>query len=324
MKHARILLAASSLVPVIALSGQAHATGTAAGTLIQNTATATYSSGATAGTVQSNTVSIKVDELLNVAVASLNSSAVAANASAAVLSYSVVNTGNGAEPFHITADPNVSGNAFVGVIQSVVLDSNTNGIYDPGVDTVIANGAASPTLAADGSIKVFVLVTLPTGAADAQTSQIKLTAAAVTGTGSAGTIFAGTGDGGVDAVVGISTAQANALGSITASLAALTLSKSAVILDPFGGTSPVPGAVVTYALVSHATGTGTANSVHVTDAFPVGTTYQPGTITLGGVALSDAVDGDAGSASASGIDVALGNVVGGSPDQTVTFKVKIN
>ena len=324
MKQARILIAVSSLVPALVWSGNAYAAGTAAGTLIQNTATATFTSGSSTTTVQSNTVSVKVDELLNVAVTSLNSTSVSAGAAASVLSYSVANTGNGNEPFNITADPNISGNGFNGTIQSVVLDSNGNGIYEPGVDTVITNGAASPTLAADASLKVFVLVTLPAGATDAQTSQVKLTAAAVTGTGTPGTIFAGKGDGGVDAVVGISTAQANALGSLTASLAAVSLTKSAVILDPFGGSTPVPGAIITYSLVAHVTGSGTANGLHITDAFPVGTTYQASTITLGAAALTDAVDGDAAVATSSGIDVSLGNIAGGSPDKTVSFKVKIN
>ena len=324
MKHAKLLLAATSLVSTLALEGTAHATGTAAGTLIQNIATATYTSGASSGTVQSNTVTVKVDELLNVAVTSLNSSSVAATSTAAVLTYSVVNTGNGTEPFNITADPNIAGNGFNGTIQSVVLDTNGNGTYDPGVDTVIANGAASPTIAADGSLKVFVLVALPAGATDAQISQVKLTAAAVTGTGTPGTLFAGKGDGGVDAMVGISTAQANALGSLTASLAVVSLSKSATILDPFGGTAPVPGAIVTYALVTHTTGSGIANNVHITDSFPAGTTYQPGSIALGGTALTDAADGDAGQATGTAIDVGLGNIAGGTPDKTVTFKVKIN
>ena len=125
-------------------------------------------------------------------------------------------------------------------------------------------------------------------------------------------------------MVGISTAQANALGSLTASLATVALTKTATILDPFGGSTPVPGSLVTYTLVAHTTGSGTANNVHVTDNFPTGTTYQAGSITLGGTALTDAADGDAGSASASGIDVGLGNITGGTPDKTVTFKVKIN
>jgi len=325
MKHDLRLIAASTCVLASAMLGQAaHATGVAAGTDITNVATATYTSGTGTSTVSSNTVTVKVDELLDVAVGSLTSSPVSAGSSAAVLAYSVTNSGNGNEAFNLTADPAVSGNAFNGTIQAVAIDSNGNGTYEPGVDTLVSNSAAGPVLAADQTVRVLVLVDLPGGATDAQTSQVRLTAAAVTGTGTPGTVFAGRGDGGVDAVVGASHATGNALGSLIASLATVTLTKSAAIADPFGGSSPVPGSVVTYSLLAHAAGTGTANGVHVTDAIPTGTTYMAGSLTLGGTGLTDAADGDAGTASASGIDVSLGSFAGGAPDRTITFQVTIN
>ena len=179
-------------------------------------------------------------------------------------------------------------------------------------------------LAPDASIKVFVLAGLPGTATDGQTSNVKLTAASVTGTGAPGTLLAGKGDGGVDAVIGTSTASQHAQDPLIASLAQVTLTKSATVLDPFGGTTPVPGSVVTYSLVAHVAGSGTATNLHVTDTVPTGTAYQAGTLTLNAAALTDAADADAGSGGSSGIDVALGNIAGGSPDKTVTFKVKIN
>lgn len=325
MKHHFRLIAASTTVLASALAGQAaHATGVAAGTNITNVATATYMSGTGTGTVQSNTVTVKVDELLNVAVGSLTSSPVSAGASAAVLAYSVTNSGNGNEAFNLTADPTVAGNAFNGTIQAVAIDTNNNGTYEAGVDTLVANGAASPALSADETIKVLVLVILPAGATDTQTSQVRLTATSVTGSGAPGTVFGGKGDGGVDAVVGASHATANALDSLVASLASISLAKTATIVDPFGGSSPVPGAVVTFTLVAHANGTGSVSGLHVTDAIPTGTTYKAGTLTLGGSALTDAADGDAGTAGAAGIDVTLGAMTGGAPDKSITFQVTIN
>ena len=325
MKHIRILLSQAIITSAVLIPGAAaHATGLAANTQIQNTATATYTAGATTTSVNSNTVTIKVDELLNVAVASLSSIAAPASATPAILTFSVTNTGNGNEAFYVTADPNVAGNSFVGTIQTVAYDTNGDGVYTPGVDTIITNGAAIPSLAADASIKVFVLVSLPGGATDGQTSQVRLTAAAVTGTGAPGKLFPGLGDGGVDAVVGLSGASSNALASLVATLANLTLTKSYTILDPFGTANPVPGSVVTYKLVTHTTGSGTANAVHITDTFPVGTTYQTNTMTLDSAPLTDVSDVDSGVASGTGIDVTLGNVAGGSADKTITFKVKIN
>lgn len=318
------IFAASLMASSILLSAApVHAAGVGAGTLIQNSASATYNSGSATSTIQSNTVTVTVDQLLDVAVAGLDSSPVVASSSSAVLTYSVSNTGNGSDAFNLTADPNVSGNAFNGVVQSIVFDTNGDGKYDAG-DQIIAQGSATPQFAANGSSKVFVIVSLPPGATDAQSSQVKLTATSIIGSGSPGTTFAKKGVTGVDAIVGLSHASQSALDSITASLATVTLIKSAVITDQFGSTNPLPGAVVTYTIVAHVSGSGTAGAIHVVDVIPIGTTYQPGTLALNGTSLTDAADSDAGMASSTGIDVALGNVTSGSSDKSISFKVKIN
>lgn len=311
-------------VLTLAAAAPAHATGVLAGTLIENTATATYTSGTGTGSVTSNKVVVKVDELLDVAVATLSTAPVTGTGSnPAVLVYSVTNSGNGPEAFNLGTDPAVSGNAFNGTINSVVIDSNANGIYDAGVDTVITAGAATPLLAPDQTTRVFVLVSLPAGATDAQTSQVRLTASAVTGTGSPGTSFSGQGEGGGDAVVGLTTASANSLAALIASLGNVTLTKSATILDPFGTAKPVPGAVVTYSIAANVTGSGAVDSLHVVDVIPAGTTYVPGSLRLDTAAMTDAADSDAGTGGAGGIDVTLGTVSGGT-NHTVVFAVKIN
>lgn len=317
------LLGFASVLAIIANPSTAQAAGVSAGTLIQNAASATYTSGASGGSVQSNTVTVKVDELLNVAVSSLSASPVAVGSGTATLAYSVSNIGNGSEAFRILVDPAVAGNPFEAIVQTIAIDTNGNGTYDQGVDQVLVNGTATPAIAADASLKLVVVVTLPPSAADTQTSQVRLTAEAVTGTGTAGTAFAGQGDGGGDAVVGLTGASAFATGSVIASLAGVTLAKSAALSDPFGGNQPVPGAIIRYTLTATVAGTGQAEGLHVTDPIPAGTTYQAGTLKLSGVALTDSSDADAGTASASGIDVNLGTVAGGET-RTVTFDVKIN
>lgn len=315
------LIALTVTAPV---AGTAHATGVLAGTLIENTATATNQNGTATGTVTSNKVTVKVDELLDVAVATLSTAPATANSEPALLIYSVTNSGNGPEAFNLAADPKVSGNTFDGTIKSVVLDSNNNGVYDSGVDTVLTAGAlATPVLSPDKSVKVFVLVNLPAGATDAQTSQVRLTATAQTGTGTPGTSFAGKGEGGGDAVVGLTTASANSLATLIASLANITLTKSATILDPFGTAKPVPGAVVTYSLAAKVTGSGSLEGLHVIDAIPDGTSYVPGSLKLDAASLTDGADSDAGTGGASGIDVTLGKITGGTT-KTVFFSVKIN
>lgn len=325
MKHASFpfVRPAMAFLATLFAAPAAQAAGVTAGTLIENTASATYTSGASTGSVQSNTVTIRVDELLDVAVAGLTSAPVPAGGSNVALGYSVTNTGNGPEAFNIVVNPTVAGNNFDVTVQSIAVDTNGNGTYDAGIDQILGAGAATPSIAADGALRLFAIVNLPAGAADAQTSQVRLTASAVTGTGTPGTTFAGQGQGGGNAVVGSSSATSNALDSLIAQLSTVGLAKTAAIVDPFGGAQPVPGAVVTYSLVATVSGSGSASNLRITDAIPAGTTYQAGTLRLQGSPLTDASDADAGSASASGIDVNLGTVAGGS-NRTVTFAVRIN
>ena len=312
-----IVAAGAALLAVPAQAG-----GVLAGSLIENTASATYTSNATLQTVDSNTVTLKVDELLDVAAATQESGPVAATTTA-VLRYKITNTGNGAEAFTLTANPNVSGNAFNAVVDGLAIDTNNNGVYDAGIDTDLTNGANTASLPADGPLNVLVRVTIPAGAAPAATSKVELTATAVTGSGAAGTVFAGAGLGGGDAVVGASTALQTAQATLSVNRVTVALAKSAVVADPFGGTRPVPNAIITYRIVADVTGTGSVAGLAVTDVIPTGTTYQPGTLTLGGAALTDGADTDAGQASAAGIAVQLGTVAAGA-QRTVTFKVKIN
>jgi uncharacterized repeat protein (TIGR01451 family) len=324
MKNAANRFAAATVaLSALLATSAAHATGVDAGTLIENTASASYSIGTTTTTLDSNTVTLKVDELLNVAVTSNDSSAIALGSSGAVLSYTITNTGNGPEAFLLSANPTVSGNDFDAAVQSIAIDSNGNGTYDAGVDQVLATGAPTPVLDEDAALVVFVLVTLPTGTTGGDTSQVRLTADADTGTGTPGTVFDNAGQGGGDAVVGASTASQEAVGSLVATLVSVSLTKSAAISDPFGGSQPVPGAVVTYSLVLNVTGNGAADDLHVTDIIPAGTTYKINSLVLDSSGLSDLADGDAGTGSASGIDVSLGSVAAGS-SHTVQFSVTIN
>lgn len=305
------------------LANAAHASGVQAGTLIANTATATFNAGGSTGTVNSNTVTVRVDELLDVAVAGTAGTPIAVSSDTVALPFTVTNTGNGTEAFNLTVNPTVAGNQFDASVVSIVVDSNGNGIYDPGTDTVLPSGSPTAALDADDTLTVFVLVTLPSGATDGQTSELRLTASAVTGTGTPGTAFPGQGQGGGDAVVGTSGGDDDGLDAMVASTADVSLVKSAIIVDPFGGAQAVPGATVTYTIVASVTGSGTAGGLRVTDAYPVGTTYQAGTLKLDSATLSDTVDGDAGSASSTGIDVLLGDLAGGT-SKTITFDVRIN
>jgi uncharacterized repeat protein (TIGR01451 family) len=304
----------------------AHAAGVLAGTNIQNTATATYEVNGTPDTVDSNTVTIRVDELLDVSVSWLDGGSVPIGGSGAILTFSLTNEGNGSEAFDLTALNSIGGNDFNATVNFVAVDTNSNGIYDPGTDLIISGGASTPAVNPDASLTIFVSVALPGGQADADASQLRLTAEAATGTGTAGTTFSGQGQGGGDAIVGLTGADDDDLGALVVSLGGsplVALSKSGTVVDPFGGTQPVPGAIVTYSIVAQVSGTGSVDQLSVTDVIPTGTTYQAGTLTLDSASLTDAADADAGEADSSGISVDLGTVASGI-SHTVSFDVQIN
>jgi uncharacterized repeat protein (TIGR01451 family) len=310
----------------ISFSDRAEAAGTAAGTTISNTATATYNDpGGNPQTTNSNTVDILVDELLDVTVVSADPGDVATNPGSTnqVLSFTVTNTGNGSEAFSLTPSGTLGGDQFDPSTTSVVLDSNGNGVYDAGVDTVYTAGSNDPVLAPDASIRVFVLSTIPGGAADGDRGLANLTAAATTGTGAPGSSFAGQGQGGGDAVVGSTGADGVDDGAYVIQNATVALTKSAVVADPFGGSESVPGAIVTYTLVATVTGSASLSNLVIGDAIPANTTYQTGSITLQAGAITDATDADAGEFTGSAVNVRLGTVAGGNT-RTVTFRVRIN
>ena len=79
MTKAPFRLALAPLAIAAALvTPPAHAGGVKAGTLIENTASATYDGGAGPVTIPSNTITVKVDELLDVTVTSRDSGPVSA------------------------------------------------------------------------------------------------------------------------------------------------------------------------------------------------------------------------------------------------------
>lgn len=310
------------------LSTAAQAAGTIAGTDIVNVAQATYDApdGGTPVTIDSNIVTIKVDELLDVTVVSSDPGDVtsAPGSSAQVLTYQVTNSGNGSEAFTLSADTAKPGDEFDTSFEQVVLDTNGNGVYDPGVDTVYTPGTNDPVLAPDESITVFILSAVPAAASDTDRAEIELSALANTGSGAPGSIFAGLGDGGGDAVVGSTGADDAGSGFFVVHASDVSLVKSATIIDPFGGTEPVPGATIVYQLVATTVGTGDLANLAIRDDIPADTTYKAQSLTLEGAPLSDAADdGDAGSFDDGSIAVALGNVPGGQ-SRTITFQVTIN
>jgi uncharacterized repeat protein (TIGR01451 family) len=309
---------------LLSASHHAAAAGVSAGTLIENTAVASYDDGAGLRTINSNTVTVRVDELLDVTLTSLDPGPIATRPGEAVLSFELTNQGNGPEAFRLRANPAVAGNDFDVSVTAIARDTNGNGIYDPGIDERLAEPEVTAELASDEALRLFVLVEVPENVADTDRSTVELVAEAVTGTGVPGTVFAGAGVGGGDAITGPTEARAMARGNVVVGMTTVSLSKSVTLADPYGGSSAVPGSMARFTITATVSGSGSVAGLVVTDAIPAGTTYAPGSLALDGNPLTDAADADAGTGNdAQGIRVELGTVAGGTV-HTITFDVAID
>ncbi len=302
----------------------ALARGTLAGTSIENTATATFDGPSGPVEVPSNQVTVLVDELIDPVVGSNDAGDIVATpgATGVVHGFTLTNNGNGLEEFVLTAVHTNGGDDFDPTANQIVIDSNDNGVYDEGVDTIYVPGTNDPVLAPDASVVVFVLSDIPGTVTDGDRGEVSLVAESATGTGAPGTSFAGAGEGGGDAVLGTSGGTDNDNGFVVVSSATIALLKSATIADPFGGAEAVPGAIITYTLTANATGSGSVNGVVISDLIPTGTVYQPASLTLAGAALTDAASDDAGTFDGTGVVVNVGTMAGGA-SSVVTFQVKI-
>jgi len=320
-------MGALALVPSLS-----HAAGTAAGTAIQNTAQVSYDIAGTPVTTASNATTLTVAEIVNTNITTLTSSvSVAPGATNQVLQFRLTNTGNGPEQFRLTPNSTIVGDNFDPVLAANSIYFDTDGVagLSPG-DTLYTPGSNDPNLLADASIVVLVVNNIPTGLANGAIGRSELSAAALTGlsgSGTPGTVYAGLGVGGVDAVLGTTGGRANNNGSYVSGSITLAAVKSQVVTDQFGGSQPVPGATITYQIAITPSGSGTATNAIFSDAIPANTTYKAGSLKLNGAALSDVSDTDAGeytSTPAAKVSVALGALTAASGVQTVNFAVTIN
>lgn len=319
----------SILCVCLALGNPVYAAGTAVGTVIENTANITYDLAGTPLAIQSNTTSIVVAERINVTT-TLQSpqTLVAPNDTDQALLFTVTNTGNGDEAFSLAVDSAIGGDDFdpVPAVPAIYFDSNANGVFDA-ADQAYSPGVNDPVLAPDASVNVFIVNDIPGAVANGDIGRSQITASSTTGTGPAGTVFAGQGDGGVDAVIGTTTGSASATGEYLVSDVLISVVKAQQIDDPNGGNQPIPGATLTYTITVEVTSAGVATGSALRDAIPTFTTFVPASITLNGGAISDAIDADAGELDTSGpatVVVRLGDLTQADGVQTIVFRVTIN
>lgn len=269
---------------------------TPAGTRIANTARLTLTpDNAAPLAIDSNTVTITVDPLVDAAiVAERATTEIAAAAAATPVAFVVGNPGNAATVYRLaaTADRDAIHTA------TIAADTDGDGRYDPAIDRPVA----AVTLAAGATQRIFVLA----GGALVDGAAITAT---VTADRADGTTLGTTGG----------TAAATARLAATAAPAA-RLDKEQAVVAPDGGSRAVSGAIVTYRLTARFARDCAA--VELSDAVPVGTRFVPGSIALDGQPLSDRAADDAGRLEADTVRVALGDMPAGAV-RTIEFKAII-
>ena len=284
-------------------------TATPAGTVITNVARLNVAApdGSTAPPIVSNSVSLTLAQLVDVAVtAALASQPVVPDAAVAV-AFDVTNTGNADDDFALSVAVDAARATYIGI--------SADG----------ADGAAlappAVRLRAGERRRVHVLLG-PVAAGDPL--PVRLGAVAQSASGTPGAVRPGAGPNGADLVVGSGGARADAVTLLGTDAAAgtdaATLAKSQSVRAPDGSTRAVPGAVVTYRLVARFTAPALAALVE--DAVPPGTRYVAGSLSVDARAVSDADDDDACRFDGTAIHVALGDVPAAAT-RTIRFQVTI-
>jgi uncharacterized repeat protein (TIGR01451 family) len=314
---------------MLALSATAGAAGTPVGTVIQNTAIVEFDLAGTPITLQSNTTTITVVERIDVVVTLQSPQAlVAPNDTDRALLFTVTNTGNGSETFSLAINSILAGDDFDPAPSATSIYFDTDGSGDLNVgDQPYSIGVNDPLLAADAAVDVFIVNDIPGTVANGNIGFSQFTATSVTGTGAPGTEYPGLGDGGVDAVIGTTGGEASDVGEYLVSDVAVSVTKAQAVTDTAGGTLPIPGATITYTVTVEVIGAGIAPASVLRDPIPTYTTYVANSMTLNAVAVSDAVDADAGELDTSGVAsvvVRLGDLTQSSGVQTVVFDVRID
>jgi uncharacterized repeat protein (TIGR01451 family) len=288
-----------------------------AGFQINNRANAQYILAGEGGDLSSNPVETRVGEVLDLRLTAARSGDLdVGTGEMIVIPYLLVNAGNGSEAFFLTPalDDATGGQV------SLAIDTDGDGLFDPALDSRLPDGGLTPLLAAGGALRLLALVAATPAA---RHGTLSLHAQAATGSGVAGTAFPGRGDGGADAIVGVTTAAATAAVAFNARDADARVIKSQQVIGAQAGTdTAASGAVIAYRLEVVTAGGAALSHAELADPIPTGTDYVPGSLQIDGAVLSDADDDDNGRFDGTAIRVAFGDIVQPTT-RVVTFQVKI-
>lgn len=344
MKRSTQLLGAVSSFALVAFSASpALAEGTTAGSTITNNVTVDFQVGGVQQTAVTAANTFTVDRKVNVLVETSDAvtTQVSPGETAAVTTFDVTNLSNSVVDLGLAVAQPTSDDFNVTGVQ--IYRDNGDGVFDALTDTLVTY---LDEVAADATVRVFVVADIPSTTVTGNVSQVTLTATAQEGgsSGSAGAVISattGANTAGVDTVLadlaGVTDVNYDgtfsATDSYTVSAAALSAVKSVRIIDdPVNGTTnpkAIPGATIEYCIaVSNASGSATATNVNVSDILPGDVTYDAGfgifvdgTVDGSNVCQADGVAG--GTFSAGTVSGTLSDIAA-SATRTLYFRASIN
>ncbi len=261
------------------------AKGVHAGTVIQNRASLSFSIDDEKFNINSNIDKSVVDQRIDVKVSWMDANpiAVSGGEKKKVLSFMVLNSGNGKDKFRLSADSVENKSDFSLSKKRIYLDTNHNFRFDAS-DRVRKTYA----LEADKEQMFFVVSTISNekGLSSGSESFIDFRAVSmIGGSGQAGHIHRRAGVKKVDAVDGFGGGLSEDEGSYKLLVANVVLTKDA---------SQDEAELITISLDVQVKGEGSVKDVKIVDEIPNETIYVKNSLQLDGMSVSDQKDGDQG------------------------------
>lgn len=305
-----LLIGFASLFLILSAS-LAFAAGTLAGTVISNQAYADYKDGnGNAMTrVFSNTVTTVVKQVASIAFVPNLVTQAGGNGKDVAFLAQIFNHGNGNDTFSFkpVVESGWAPAAVKAYYEVHPLAGNNHHVYDPGVEQLLtpdANGvyhtSGIVSTNAEDDFDLYIVVTVPPSATAPNGSTSKVTV----------------------------TATSDFDNTVTATGSYTTIVEAASVVSTLltGPENPAPGDTVTYTITLTNNGSATGTGVTVSDLFPAGVTYVPGSMKIGGTSLTDAADADAGNYGVTAPGTATVSAGDIAPGQSVviTFQAKIN
>lgn len=269
------LVSASTLAIALAVSYQGALAATAAGTSIKNLATVTYEDAAgNVYSAQSNEAVVTVAQVYSATIGQ-DLTVDGAPGQPVYLPFVLENTGNGTDTFALSAADGITGGDLIDADSiKIYEDVNGDGQASSGEPEI---SAISLTANAPGNIKSIVVeVLVPSTAQAGDTLGVTLTAEAQEGTGSAvaNSVTDSTTGKGLDGLDGTNESM-------------ITVTGNAVIVATKSAVHDVAASEITYTLTVRNNGNAPAQDVVINDAFPVNTTFMPGSATVAGLLVSN-------------------------------------